>query len=182
MGLKGRHWLTIGGAALVVVLLMLAPRTPSGRAEENAARAQEEHAATRDGATGERERAGMVSSDARVSTILGKLANDDAPMAAILELRKLAEDEPENAEAQYHMGVLSWETNQYDKAMEWFNKVIALEPEGYPDAYAYLAQAYVALDSTEQARAALDKYKTLVTDTALIHGAERWIEQLETKQ
>ena len=35
MGLARKQWIMIAGAVVVVVLLALAPRTPSGKAEEN---------------------------------------------------------------------------------------------------------------------------------------------------
>ena len=39
MGLKRNHWLMIAAAVLVVVLLALAPRTPSDQVAKNAAEA-----------------------------------------------------------------------------------------------------------------------------------------------
>ena len=40
MGLKRQHWMMITAAVLVVVLLALAPRTPSGRSDKNATSAR----------------------------------------------------------------------------------------------------------------------------------------------
>ncbi|HRO39626.1 MAG TPA: tetratricopeptide repeat protein [Flavobacteriales bacterium] len=175
MSLQRRHWMMIAAAVVVVVLLALAPRTPGGQAEKNAAQAQQSEQA-------EPQREGPVSSDPKVSAILGELASGGPPMQVIVKLRDLADAEPENVEAQYHMGLFSWQTNQYDKAMERFRKVIELDPKGHPDAYAYLGQAYATLDSTDKAIAVLETYKTLVADTALVNGAERYIQDLRNKQ
>lgn len=187
MGLKRDHWLMIIGALAVVVLLYMAPRTPPGQAEKNAADAlvsarvsEDPNSGSTPHADGPRE--GMVSKDPKVSAILSELAAGKPPMQTILELKGLADAEPENVEAQYHLGLFSWQTGQYDKAMDRFHKVIALDPTGYPDAYAYLGQAYSTLDSADQAIAALETYKTLVTDTALINGADRYITDIKTKQ
>lgn len=182
MRLKRQHWTMIAAAVAVVVLLALAPRAPVGQAEKNATSAR----VSEDPASGSTPRAdgpreGAVSKDAKVSKILNELATTEAPMQVIVKLRDLADEEPENVEAQYHMGLFSWQTNQYDKAMERFRAVIALDPEGYPDAYAYLGQAYATLDSAEQAIAVLETYKTLVTDTALINGADRYIADIRNK-
>jgi tetratricopeptide (TPR) repeat protein len=167
---------------LVVVLLALAPRTPSGQAEKNAtsARVSED---PNSGSTPKAEGAGaaMVSSDPKVSSILNELAAGGPPMQVILKLKDLADKEPNNVEAQYHLGLFSWQTGQYDKAMDRFRRTIALDPKGYPDAYAYLGQAYISLDSNDKAITALETYKTLVTDTALINGADRIIEQIKNK-
>lgn len=182
MGLKRQHWMMIAAAALVVVLLALAPRTPSGPAGANAtsARVSED---PNSGSTPTAEGAGsaMMSSNPKVSAILGELAAGGPPMQVILKLKDLADQEPDNVEAQYHLGLFSWQTGQYDKAMDRFRRTIALDSTHYPDAYAYLGQAYVSLDSTDKALAALETYKTLVTDTALTNGADRIIQQIKNK-
>lgn len=182
MGLKRQHWMMIAAAVVVVVLLALAPRTPSGKAEANAASARvSEDPESGSTPKAEGPAAAMTSTDPKVSAILGELAAGGPPMQVILKLKDLADAEPRNVEAQYHMGLFSWQTNQYDKAMDRFRKVIALDPRNYPDAYAYLGQAYGSLDSLDKAVAVLETYKTLVTDTALINGADRYINDLKNK-
>lgn len=183
MALQGRHWLMIGGAAVATLLLALAPRTPSGTegaGEAASARVSE------DPASGSTPHASgpetPVSTDPEVNAIIAELNSGAPPMQTILKLRKLADDHPENLEAQYHLGVFSWQTGQYDKAMARFKTVIAKDPDGYPDAYAFLGQAYGSLDSLDKAIEAIEKYKTLVTDTALLNGADRFIADLRTKK
>ena len=172
------QWLMIAGALLVTVLLVMAPRAPKGKAESNAASAR----VSEDPASGSTPQVeGPVSKDPRVAAILSELSSGAPPMQTILKLRDLAEKEPGNVEAQFHLGLFSWQTGQYDKAMDRFRKVIALDPAGYPDAYAFLGRAYASLDSTALALGALEKYKTLVTDTALSNGAQRLIDELKLK-
>ena len=185
MGLTRKHWIMVTVAALVVALMAMAPRTPSDAAAANAAEAtsarvsEDPNSGSTPNADGPRE--GMTSKNPKVSAILSELAAGGPPMQTILKLKDLADQEPDNVEAQYHLGVFSWQTGQYDKAMERFRKTIALDPKGYPDAYAYLGQAYGSLDSTDKAIATLETYKTLVTDTALINGADRFILDLKNK-
>lgn len=187
MALQRKQWMMIGGAVVATLLLSLAPRAPKEKAEGDmaSARVSEDpnsgstpHA---EGADALDEDAAPTSKDPQVNAILAELNNGVPPMETILKLRKLADDQPENVEAQYHLGIFSWQTRQYDKSMERFKKVIALDPKGYPDAYAFLAQAYGTLDSTDKAIAAIETYKTLVTDTALLHGADRFLADLRTK-
>jgi len=186
MGLKRNHWLMIAAAVVVVVLLALAPRTPSDVASKNAAEvasarvSEDPNSGSTPKADGPRE--GMTSKDPEVSAILSELASGGPPMQTILKLKALSDKEPNNVEAQYHLGLFSWQTGQYDKAMERFHKVIALDAKGYPDAYAYMGQAYATLDSSDKAIAALETYKTLVTDTAQINGADRYIADIKTKK
>lgn len=185
MGLKRHHWLMITAAVLVVVLLALAPRTPSDAAAKNAAEATSARVSEDPNSgstpTADGPRAGMTSSNPKVSAILSELASGKPPMQTIVKLKELADEEPDNVEAQYHLGLFSWQTGQYDRAMERFKSTIKLDAKGYPDAYAYLGQAYASLDSTDKALEALETYKTLVTDTALINGADRYIADIKNK-
>lgn len=183
--LQGKHWAMIGGAVVLTALLALAPRAPQGQAEKNAAEAGSARVSEdpNSGSTPHAEAAETpTSKDPQVAAILAELKNGGPPMQTILKLRELAEKQPENVEAQYHLGLFSWQTGQYDKAMERLRRTIALDPKGYPDAYALLGQAYASLDSTERAIAAIETYKTLVTDTALQHGADRFLAELRTKK
>lgn len=184
MALERRHWAMIGGAVLATVLLALAPRTPSAKTEggEGSARVSEDPGS---GSTPQAQEAGAEGmpeiKDPKVAAIIAELNSGAPPMQTILKLRELADKEPANVEAQYHLGLFSWQTGQYDKAMDRFRKVIALDGKGYPDAYAFLGQAYASLDSNEKAIAALETYKTLVTDTARLNGADRLIADIRTK-
>lgn len=186
MALAQKQWMMIGGAVVAVLLLSLAPRAPkekpeaemaSGRVSEDPNSGSTPH--TEDAG---HEAAGPTSKDPEVNAILAELNSGAPPMETILKLRKLAEEHPENVEAQYHLGMFSWQTGQYDKSMERLKKVIALNPKGYPDAYAFLGQAYGTLDSIDKAIAAIETYKTLVTDTALLNGADRFLADLRTKK
>jgi tetratricopeptide (TPR) repeat protein len=180
-GMGRPQWLMVGGAVLVTVLLVLAPRTPKGRAEANQAEAASARVSEDPNSGSTPQVDGPLSKDPRVAAILAELTAGGPPMQTILKLRELAEKEPDNVEAQFVLGTLSWETGQYEKAMDRFRKVIELDPKGYPDAYAFLGRAYASLDSTTLAIDALETYKTLVTDTALINGAQRFIDELKIK-
>lgn len=182
MALERKHWLMITSAALVVALLSLAPRTPSKAGEaDTSGRVSED---PNSGSTPHAHEAGNgrpASTDPSVAAIIAELGSGAPPMQTILKLRDLAEKEPQNVEAQYHLGLFSWQTGQYDKAMERFRNTVALAPEAYPDAYAYLGQAYATLDSTEKAIAAITKYKTLVKDSALMKEADVFLSDIKKK-
>lgn len=191
MALQRKQWLMIGGAVVAVLLLALAPRAPkeksegamaSGRVSEDPNGGSTPHA---EDAAHDHASDAPVSKDPQVNAIIAKMnaamASGEPPMAAILELKKLADEHPDNVEAQYHMGVFGWQSGQYDKSIERFKKVLTLDAKGYPDAYAFLGRAYATFDSTDKAIAAIEAYKTLVTDTALLNGADRFLADLRTK-
>lgn len=192
MAIERKHWMMIGGALVAVLLLSLAPRAPkeAPAAEAPSGRVSED---PNSGSTPHTSEAGAMSAgdaptskDPQVNAILAELneavSQGRPPMAAITKLRDLADQHPDNVEAQYHMGMLSWQSGQYDKSMDRLKKVIALDPKGYPDAYAFLGQAYGSLDSLDKAITAIETYKTLVTDTALLHGADLFLADLRTKK
>lgn len=184
MALQGKHWTMIAGALALVVLLALAPRTPEKPAEgeQTSARVSEDpNSGSTPHAQGANEGPMVTSADEKVNAILAELNNGAPPMQTVMKLRDLADKEPNNVEAQYHLGLFSWQTGQQDKAIGRFKRVTELNPTGYPDAYAYLAQGYAAFDSTEKAITAITVFKTLVTDTAQLNGADRFLNDLRTK-
>lgn len=186
MELQGRHWAMAAGAVMVTALLALAPRTPDDAAKDNAATAASARVSEdpNSGSTPHAQDGSIapLSKDPDVAQILAELNSGGPPMPTIQKLLAFADAHPDNMEAQYQLGILSWNTGQYDKAMARFRTVVAHDPKGHPDAYAFLAQAYGTLDSTDKAIAAIETYKTLVTDTALQHEADRLLTELRTKK
>jgi tetratricopeptide (TPR) repeat protein len=58
-----------------------------------------------------------------------KIQYGASPMDGMLELRDIAERNPDNADAQYHLGRFSVQSGQLDKAEERFLLVTELEPD-----------------------------------------------------
>lgn len=67
----------------------------------------------------------------------------DAPMQGIMMLREIAESNPDNVAAQMQLGRLSIRTNQWDKALERFNKVLSLDSDN-KEVHCYLVDVYKA--------------------------------------
>ncbi|MEO8590222.1 MAG: tetratricopeptide repeat protein [Flavobacteriales bacterium] len=152
--------MALGGAVVVIVLLVLVPRTPSGK---------------------ELKVAPMSPLKARTAEAVA-LVQGQEPMRGIMMLREILKEDPNNVEAHWQLGLFSVQSGQYDKAIERFKKVIELDAEGYPDAWFYLGRTYATVDSTELAIANLKKYRTLTQDTAIIHGVDRFLGELENKK
>ena len=158
MGLKKPQLLALGGALVVTVLLVMAPRTPSGKQEEM-----------------------MSPGQARTAEAVA-LVNGQDPMRGIMMLREIAEEEPENVEVQWHLGLFSVKSGQMEKALERFKKVRDLDAEAFPDVWFFLGRTYATLDSTDQAIACLRKYRTLTQDSALINQVDGFLKELETNE
>lgn len=161
MGLRKPQLLVLAGALVVVVLLVLMPRTPSGK-----------QAATPPS---------MSPAQAKLAEAVA-LVQGQEPMRGIMMLREIVQEDPDNVEAHWHLGLFSVQSGQFDKALERFKKVRDLNAEAFPDVWFYLGRTYATLDSTDQAIACFRKYRTLTQDTAIINGVDRFLLELENKQ
>lgn len=158
MGLKRPQLLALLGALVVIVLLVVAPRIPSGK------QAAEVKA--------------MSPAEVKMAEAIALVQGQD-PMRGIMMLREVLEEDPNNTEAHWHLGLFSIQSGQYEKALDRFQKVRELDAEGFPDVWFYLGRTYATLDSTEQAIECLRKYRTLTTDTVILNGVDRFLKELE---
>lgn len=146
------QWAALAIAVVAIVLLMLLPRGPEAPA--------------------------LDPGEARLAEAVA-LVQGSEPMRGIQQLLAIVKDDPENAGAHWHLGLFSVQSGQYDKALERFLRVAELDPEGFPDVWFYLGRTYATLDSNAQAIASLRKYRTLVQDTVILNGVDRFIGELE---
>lgn len=158
MGLGKPQLLALAGAAVAVVLLLMVPRTPSGKQSEAPA---------------------VTPAKVRMMEAV-TLVNGSDPMRGIMMLRQIVEEEPDNAEAHWHLGLFSVQSGQLDKALERFKKVRDLDAEGFPDVWYYLGRTYATMDSIDQAISCLERYRTLVVeDTAITRQVDGFLKELE---
>ncbi len=156
-GLGKPQWLALGGAVAAVMLLLLVPRTPAARNDQAAP---------------------ITPAQARTMEAVA-LVNGSDPMRGIMMLRQIAEEEPGNAEAHWHLGLFSVQSGQLDKALDRFKKVRDLDAERFPDVWFYLGRTYATFDSVDQALACLRHYRTLLDDTAMTAKVDGFIAELE---
>jgi tetratricopeptide (TPR) repeat protein len=100
------------------------------------------------------------------------------PMAGILKLREIAEEEPNNAEAQFYLGVFSVQSGQLEKAVNRLKKVLEIDPN-YKQAYMYLGHSYSGLGNKELAIESFEKFKLSSNDQKLIDEVEKHIKELK---
>lgn len=110
------------------------------------------------------------------------LVNGTEPMKGIMMLRDVLQEDPDNVEAHWQLGQFSVQSGQFDKAIERFKKVYELDPFGHPEALFLLGRTYATLDSIEPALAAFEEFKTMVTDTAVLSGVDRFIQELNNEK
>lgn len=99
------------------------------------------------------------------------------PMQGILKLREIAEEYPDNVEAQYNLGLLGIQSAQYDKAIERFLRVIELEPDNL-EGYVYLGVSYFESGETDKAREYFDHVINEGKDPALIELVGNYLNRI----
>lgn len=104
------------------------------------------------------------SPEERVEEALNELRSGTTPpMQAILKIRAVAEEYPDNVMANYTLGTLSMQTGQFEKAVGRFESVLKAEPKNI-DALQYLADAHLGLGDTAAAKNFLSKAVEVATD------------------
>lgn len=154
----GPKWWALGMLVVATVLLVMMPRTPKSMA-------------------GERAQAANMQ-EARLAEAVA-LVRGQTPMAGIQQLLKLVEEDPELAEAHWHLGLFSVQSGQIDKAHLRFRKVVDLRGDGIPDAWFHLGRTYATLDSIPQAIESLEHYRTLTQDPELLRVVDGLLEDLK---
>lgn len=157
MALGGKQWMMIGAAAVAGAALFLLPRTPKANTAGVAPEMSERSSAA-------------PSTDQRVAEAAA-LVQSENPMAGIMALRAILQEDSNNVEAHWQLGLFSVQSGQMDKALARFEKVTALEP-ARAEAWLELAKAHVAMGNVPGATEAINKYKTMVTDPAALAAAD----------
>ncbi|MBK5285013.1 MAG: tetratricopeptide repeat protein [Bacteroidia bacterium] len=101
-----------------------------------------------------------------------------SPMQGIMLLRDVVAKYPDNAKAQFNLGLLSIRSQQYDKAIERFKKVLELN-SAQPEANYFLGFAYMNKQDNVSALRYFNRYIETGKDVQLRDEANVYIRQLE---
>lgn len=119
-----------------------------------------------------------VSQPTDLQQAIEMVTSGSDPMAGIMKLREISEKEPDNAEAQFYLGVFSVQSGQLDKAVARLTKVLELDPN-YTDANLYLGHAYSGLGNKEAAIENFEKFKASTDDEQVKAEVEKHIKELK---
>jgi len=114
------------------------------------------------------------------------------PMQGITMLKEVVEKDPNHENALLNLGFLSVKSNQFDKALERFNKVLQINPSRIDmyvlqinpsriDMYVFIGQTYVQMGNNEEAIKSFETYKSLSNNTKAIAEIDSYIKELQTK-
>lgn len=149
----------IAGALFLFIFLYQAPRLP-----ENV-RAQE-----------------INPADQKLAQAVELVHSGQEPMRGITMIREILQEDSTNAEAHWHLAQFSIQSGQYENAIDRFKKVTMYDGDGdFSDSWFYLGRTYATVGDTANAISAFEKYKTMVEDTLIINGVDRFIQQLQNK-
>ena len=147
---KGQVILIILGLALLA-FLYFSPVTPG---TENAPEVEVIEETTGD--------SDMMDPDQMVDEALMALQDGSVPpMQAIMKIRQVAEDFPENQKAQLTLGILSLQTGQFPNAVVRFSNLVALDSSN-GESWKFLAQAKLGSGDTIDAQHDFEKALLLV--------------------
>ncbi len=102
--------------------------------------------------------------DAKAEQAVNYIEGKGETMRGVGLLREIVQVDPDNRKALLYLGILSVQSNQLDKAVERFQKLTQLPPDGdtnYPYYYRYLGQVYASMGQKDKALAAFKQYKAL---------------------
>ena len=98
---------------------------------------------------------------AGIEEAVGMINEGGQPMQGILKLKEIADNNPENENAQLYLGIFSIQSGQYDKALDRFDNVIKINPDnGY--SYQLKGQSYEMMSDTLNA---IQYYELFISKT-----------------
>lgn len=99
------------------------------------------------------------------------------PMQGIFMMREVLEQDPENRDAIYQMGILSMQTGQFDKAIGRFQDLTRLYPQDVEGLF-YLALAQMQTNDKQNAHNNFEKARKLTKDPAVIATIDGYLKEL----
>lgn len=103
---------------------------------------------------------------------------DQDVMKGVGLLKDVVAKDSNNIQAIFTLGMLSIQSNQFEKAQERFEKLITLQPFN-PEYYFYLGEVYAKSGQTEKAIKTYETCKTLLKDEAAKKEIESLINKLK---
>ena len=101
-----------------------------------------------------------------------------SPMLGVQMLKELEKKDSTNVLLQMQLAEFSLRSNQLDKAIQRYQKVLRLDPTK-TEVYAYLSNLYLQKQDTLQSIQFLRKFAATISDTALKSSIQRYIHSLE---
>jgi cytochrome c-type biogenesis protein CcmH/NrfG len=115
--------------------------------------------------------------DAQTGLGVAYVSGTQNPMQGIQMLLAVVKEEPKNIKANLNLGMFSMKSGQFQKAVDRFKTINALQPS--PESWFYLATSYENLGQKPEAILAYQKSKELAADPNLSAFIDRKINELK---
>jgi tetratricopeptide (TPR) repeat protein len=116
--------------------------------------------------------------DAKIMLASCYVEGSGNPMDGITLLREVEKTDSNNVKLQLSFAFFSVKSNQLDKAITRFNKVLAID-SNYIEAYLHLADAYERQGNTLKTVEVLEKYSAKTNDITARLEINKYIQQLK---
>ena len=118
--------------------------------------------------------------DAKIQLAACYVEGSQDPMKGITLLREVEKTDSNNVKLQLNFAFFSVKSQQWDKAIKRFNKVLEIDPL-YIEAYLHLADAYEQQGDKNKTIEMLEKYAKLTDDAMAKKEILKYIDQLKNK-
>ncbi len=102
----------------------------------------------------------------------------EQPMQAVILLKEVVESDPENRLGLYNLGLLSIQSQQFDKAIERFEKLTLSHPDHLEGQF-YLGVSYFEAGEKIKARDQFELVKTMDQDPEVLATVDEYLEKLK---
>lgn len=102
----------------------------------------------------------------------------ESPMKGVQMLREVIEQDPKNELALFNMGMLSVQSGQYGRAIDWFEKLLAVNAD-HLQGNLLLGVAYMNQGEKAKARQQFEKVKKLDSDPAVQATVDSYLQELK---
>jgi tetratricopeptide (TPR) repeat protein len=116
--------------------------------------------------------------EAKAKMAMTLMTSGAPPMQGIRMLREVATDDPKNEFALFSLGMLSIQSQQYDKAVEWLTKLVVVNPQ-HLQGQVFLGVALANEGEREKAREQFEKAKKMTTDQSVIATIDSYLKDLK---
>jgi outer membrane protein len=116
--------------------------------------------------------------DVKTKMALTYFGTGEPPMQGVAILREVLAQDPKFKPALFNMGMLSVQSGQYGKAIEWLNQLLEVSPDDV-QARLLLGVAYMNKGDKQQAREQFELAKKLDSDPAVQQQADAYLKDLQ---
>lgn len=116
--------------------------------------------------------------DAKARMAMTYVGGGGPPMEGIRMLREVATEDPKNEFALFSLGMLSIQSTQYERAVEWLTKLAEVNPE-HLQGQVFLGVALANAGEKDKARAQFEKARKMTTDPSVHATIDSYLKDLK---